>query len=149
MSVGHVLLVPVQFSSTSQGPAAPRHVPPALPVGSWQGLLPPSPSSALPGFPSSVQAVPAGSFASAGHVAVDPVQFSAGSHSPPDGRQTVVAGLKASAGHVLLVPVQSSSRSQSPAEARQTVPAFPAGCWQKSLVPLQVSVVHGLPSSVH
>jgi len=103
----------------------------------------------LHGLPSSVHAVPAGSFASAGHVALDPVQFSAGSHSPPDGRQVVVAGLKASFGHVLLVPLQSSSRSQSPAEARQTVPAFPAGCWQKSLVPLQVSVVHGLPSSVH
>ena len=91
----------------------------------------------------------AGSLASPGHAALDPVQFSAGSHSPADERQVKVDGLKASFGQVLLDPVQSSSRSQSPADARQTVPAFPAGCWQKSLVPLQVSVVHGLPSSVH
>src|SRR5207253_1276251 len=28
-------------------------------------------------------------------------------------------------------------------------PAFPAGCWQRALLPLQVSVVHTLPSSVH
>src|SRR5439155_510134 len=77
-----------------------------------------------------------------------PVQFSAGSHSPPDGRHVVVAGLKASFGPVLLDPVQTPSRSQSPAEARQTVPALPAGCWQASLVPLPVPVVQTLPSSV-
>src|SRR5205814_4417995 len=119
LSVGHVALDPVQLSATSQSPAEGRQV------------------------------VAEGLKLSDGQLGPDPVQFSAGSHSPPDGRQTVVAGLNASAGHVLLDPVQSSSRSQSPAEARQTVPAFPAGCWQKSLVPLQVSVVHGLPSSVH
>ena len=147
-SAGQVVLVPVQFSSTSQTPVAARQTVPAFPAGCWQASFVPSHSSALHGFPSSVQAVPAGSFASAGHVALDPVQFSAGSHSPPDGRQTAVAGLKASLGHVLLDPVHSSSRSQSPAEARQTVPAFPGACWQKSLVPLQVSLVHGLPSSV-
>ena len=29
------------------------------------------------------------------------------------------------------------------------VPAFPAACWQRLLLPLQVSVVQRLPSSVH
>src|SRR5207247_6557311 len=80
---------------------------------------------------------------------LDPGDVRAGCAAPPPGPPPVGAGSNTSVGHVLLDPVQSSSRSQSPAEARQTVPAFPAGCWQKSLVPLQVSVVHGLPSSVH
>src|SRR5205814_10597659 len=35
MSVGHVLLVPVQVSSTSQAPAAARHTVPALPAACW------------------------------------------------------------------------------------------------------------------
>src|SRR5438445_716974 len=55
----------------------------------------------------------------------------------------------ASDGQALLVPVQVSARSHSPAAARHSVPAWPAGCWQRLLLPLQVSVVHGLPSSVH
>src|SRR5206468_2155668 len=38
--------------------------------------------------------------------------------------------------------------SQAPAAARHTVPALPAACWQASLVPSHVSVVHALPSSV-
>src|SRR5207247_8479506 len=42
-----------------------------------------------------------------------------------------------------------SATSHSPAAARHSVPALPAGCWQVSLVPSQVSVVHALPSSVH
>src|SRR5207302_394888 len=112
-SFGHVVLVPVQISSTSQAPADPRQTVPALPAGCWQGSFVPSHSSVLHGFPSSVHAVPAGSFASAGQVALDPVQFSAGSHSPPDGRQVVVAGLKASAGPMPLAPGQRPSRSQS------------------------------------
>src|SRR5437879_7663154 len=57
--------------------------------------------------------------------------------------------MKASAGHAALVPSQVSATSQSPAAARHTVPALPAGCWQRALLPSQVSVVHGLPSSVH
>src|SRR5205814_9979079 len=44
---------------------------------------------------------------------------------------------------------QASATSQTPAAARHSVPALPAGCWQVSLVPSQVSVVHALPSSVH
>src|SRR5436309_1987810 len=147
-SAGQTVLVPVQFSSTSHAPAAGRQPAPALPAGCWQASFVPSHSSRLHGLPSLVHAVPAGSLASAGHVAVDPVQFSAGSHSPADARQSAEDGRKTSAGQVLLVPVQVSSRSQSPAAGRQTVPAFPAGCWQASFVPSHRSVVHGLPSSV-
>src|SRR3989475_10177960 len=64
-------------------------------------------------------------------------------------RQTTLAEAKPSAGHEVLVPVQVSATSHAPAAARHTVPALPAGCWQRALLPLQVSVVHGLPSSVH
>src|SRR5439155_219500 len=79
-----------------------------------------------------------------------PVQFSARSHSPAALRQVNVFGCTTSAGHVLLEPVHVSSGSQtSPEPVRQTVPALPGGCWQRLLEPLQVSVVHGLPSSVH
>src|SRR5207249_4029135 len=149
MSLGQVLLVPVQFSSTSQTPAAARQTAPALPAGCWQASLEPLHVSVVQGLPSSVHAVPDAVFASAGHAGPVPGQFSAGSHSPADARQTVLAGSIASRRPFVLDPVQSSSTSQTPAEARQTAPALPAGCWQKSLVPLQVSVVHGLPSSVH
>src|SRR5439155_837407 len=122
---------------------------PLLPAGCWQASLEPSHSSVLHGLPSSVQAVPAGLLASAGHVADDPVQCSAGSHSPAENRQVVVAGSNASAGHVVLVPVQFSSTSPPPARGRPAAPALPAGCWQASLEPSHVSVVQGLPSSVH
>src|SRR5206468_5270218 len=66
------------------------------------------------------------------------------------GRQTVLEGRKASAAQVVLVPLQVSAASQGPAAARHTVPAFPAGCVQRGLltVPLHVSVVQTLPSSV-
>src|SRR5436309_447105 len=145
---GHVLLLPVQFSSTSQSPAAGRHTAPALPAGCWQASLEPSHSSTVHGLVSLEHAVPAGLLASAGQVAVEPVQFSAGSHSPAEPRQTVVAGSKASAGQTVLVPVQLSSTSQSPAAGRQTAPALPAGCWQSALEPSHSSRLHGLPSSV-
>src|SRR2546425_141992 len=87
--------------------------------------------------------------ASAGHVAPEPVQFSAMSQASTAARHTVLEGWKASAGHAVFVPSQTSATSQSPAAARHGVPALPAACWQVSLVPSQVSVVHGLPSSVH
>ncbi len=45
-------------------------------------------------LPSSVQAVPAALTASAGHVALEPVQLSARSHSFAAARQTVVLGAK-------------------------------------------------------
>src|SRR5206468_2165530 len=148
-SAGHVVLVPVQFSSTSQGPAAARQTAPALPAGCWQSLLLPSHSSRLHGLPSSVHAVPAAVFVSAGQLALVPVQWSAGSHSPAEARHTVLDDLNASAGQTVVEPVQVSSTSQKPAAARQTAPAFPAGCWQSLLLPSHSSRLHGLPSSVH
>src|SRR5207247_1510886 len=42
---------------------------------------------------------------------------------------------------------QVSARSHSPVAARHTAPALPGACWQLVLVPSQVSVVHGSPSS--
>src|SRR5436309_3047866 len=88
--------------------------------------------------------------ASAGQVALVPVQFSAASHRSTAARQTVLDDRRASAGQVVLVPVQVSATSQGPAAARHTVPVFPAGCVQSGLltVPLPVSVVQTLPSSV-
>src|SRR5438034_7997314 len=64
--------------------------------------------------------------------------------------QAVPAALTASAGQVVLDPVQVSARSHSLTVARHTVPAWPAGCVQGGLLmlPLHVSVVQGLPSSV-
>src|SRR5207244_1027049 len=58
---------------------------------------------------------------SVGQVALDPVQFSATSHTPAEARHSVVAGLKSSTGQVALAPVQFSATSHTPAEARQTV----------------------------
>src|SRR5437667_437260 len=118
-SVGQAVLVPVQLSARSHSPAAARHT------------------------------VPAGLIASAGQVALDPVQLSAASHTSTAARQTVLDDRKASAGQVVLVPVQGSAASQCPAAARHTVPAFPAGCVQVALAPLQMSRVQALPSSVH
>jgi len=61
-------------------------------------------------------------FASAGHAALDPVQFSAVSQTPAAARQTVVEDAKPSAGHAPLVPVHVSATSQVPAEGRHVVP---------------------------
>jgi hypothetical protein len=148
-SGGQVVLVPVHVSVTSQTPAAARQTAPAFPAGCWQKLLDPSQTSVLHGLPSSVHAVPADFFASAGQATPVPVQFSARSHSPPAARQTVLDEAKPSGGQTLLVPVQVSATSQTPAEARQTAPALPAGCWQASLEPSHSSTVQGLPSEVH
>ena len=41
-SLGHVVLVPVQLSATSQSPAAGRQTTPAFPAGCWQVALLPS-----------------------------------------------------------------------------------------------------------
>jgi len=88
----------------------------------------PSQVSVVHGFPSSVHRVPFDFFASGGHGALVPVQFSVRSHSPPEARQTVVEDRKTSVGHALLVPLQTSATSQKPAEERHVVPALPAGC---------------------
>src|SRR5213078_2387852 len=63
------------------------------------------------GVPRRVLARVARAFASTGQLAADPVQFSAGSHSPAENRHVVVAGSKASFGQTVLVPVQLSATS--------------------------------------
>jgi hypothetical protein len=135
-SAGQLVLVPVHVSATSHTPATARQIAPALPAGCWQSSFVPSHSSVLHGLPSSMQLVPAGLFASVGQVAALPGQPSARSHSPAEPRHSVVVGSKASAGQLVLVPVHVSATSHTPATARQIAPALPAGCWQKSLVPL-------------
>src|SRR6185436_18464052 len=54
-----------------------------------------------------------------------------------------------SVGQVADEPVHVSARSHSPAAIRHGVPMFPAGCWQATFVPSQISRVQTLPSSVH
>src|SRR5438094_232013 len=114
------------------------------PVGCWQVLWMPSHWSKVQVLVSAVQAVPARMTASAGQVVLVPVQVLPSSvHADP-------AALAASAGQVVLAPVQVSARSHSLTVARHVVPAWPAGCVQRGLLvlPLHVSVVQGLPSSV-
>src|SRR5919197_4328768 len=95
-----------------------------------------------------MHAVPLTFFASAGQVALLPVQFSATSHSPAAARHRVLAGWKASAGHASLVPSQVSATSQTPAEGRQTVPAGSlALAGQVGLVPVQVSSTSHAPAA--
>src|SRR5439155_822769 len=119
-SAGQVVLVPVQVATGSDTVTAARHTVPAWPAGCVQGGVPTLPLqvSVVQGLPSSVQADP--------------------------------AALTALAGQVVLDPVQVSARSHSLTVARHTVPAWPAGCVQRGLLvlPLQVSVVQTLPSSV-
>src|SRR5207244_8571211 len=83
-SLGHVLLLPVHVSATSQPPdVAARQTVPELP-GLWtQSGLPTVPlqRSVVQTLPSSVQAVPDAFTVSFGHVALEPVQSSAMSHS--------------------------------------------------------------------
>jgi hypothetical protein len=99
-------------------------------------------------LPSSVQAVPFPFTASAGHVALEPVQLSARSQSPAVGRHTVVADLKLSAGQLLLDPSQLSARSQAPAAARHWVPAGTfASLGQAAVEPLHVSAASQLPAA--
>jgi hypothetical protein len=86
-------------------------------------------------FPSSAHEVPLGRFASAEQLGPVPGQKSSASHSPAALRQIAVTGSKPSAGHVVLVPSHDSATSQTPATPRQRAPAFPAGCWQSSLLP--------------
>jgi len=130
-----VLLVPVHVSSASHTPTAARQTAPALPAGCWQASLLPSHSSAVHGLPSLVHAVPAGLFASEGQFGPVPVQFSAGSQSPAEARHSVKADRNPSDGQVVLEPVQVSTSSHEPAAGRHTAPAFPAECWQASLLP--------------
>src|SRR6185503_884212 len=86
-----------------------------------------------------VSASLSGSPVSAGHAALDPVQFSARSHVEAEGRQTVLAGSSASGGHALPTPSQLSATSQMPADERQTAVLF-ASAGQLFPIPSQVSV---------
>ncbi len=127
-SAGQAALDPVQFSATSQMPAALRQL---VVLGAkafaGQALLTPSQVSATSQMP----AVPrhcAVLLPSAGQAALDPVQFSATSQTPAALRQLVVLGEKLLPGQVALAPVQNSAGSQMPAEPRHWV-AFDAN-WQ-------------------
>src|SRR5947208_13531821 len=112
--------MPVHVSARLHSPVAPRHT------------------------------VPLDATTSAGQLLLVPSQVSLGSHISPDpARQTKVLGRTPSGGQVALLPVHVSATSHTSAAARHTVPALPGACWQRLLLPLQVSVVHGLPSSVH
>src|SRR5439155_634801 len=59
VSLGQVLLVPVQLSATSHSPAAARHTAPAFPAGCVHVALEPLHTSVVHALPSSVQLVPA------------------------------------------------------------------------------------------
>jgi hypothetical protein len=70
-----------------------------------------------------------------GHVAVEPVQFSATSQLLTAPRQTVDAAANAFAGQAAEEPVHCSATSQSPADARQTVEGLrnkhcPSSSWR-------------------
>src|SRR6266436_544501 len=118
VSVGQVVLVPVQVSATSHSPAAARHTAPAFPAGCVHVALVPLHTSVLQGFPSSVQIVPLAFKMSVGQAVVTPSQVSARSHSPAAARHTVPA-FPAACVHAGAPPV-----------------------------PLHTSVLHTLPSSV-
>src|SRR5207253_3114330 len=148
---GHAALDPVQFSAASHTPADERHtVLDGLKASAGHVALDPVQFSATSHVPADARQTVLDDWkASAGHAALDPVQFSAASHVPAEVRHTVLEGLKASAGQTVLEPVQLSSTSHTPAAARHTAPAFPAGCWQSSLLPSHSSRLHGLLSAVH
>ena len=77
--------------------------------------------SEVQGLESDVHDTPFALIMSAGHAALDPVQFSATSHGPAAARQTVDDDAKPFAGQLGPVPVQFSAGSHGPADARQTV----------------------------
>src|SRR5512147_2055490 len=70
----------------------------------------------------SAQLVPSGWTASVGQLALLPVQFSATSQVPVEGRHGVLEGANPSAGQAVDTPSHCSATSQMPAEARHSVP---------------------------
>jgi hypothetical protein len=122
-SAGQVLLEPEQLSARSHGPVEGRHVVVADEKPSTQCPAPSQESvpSQTPPFEVPVQVVVAGSKPSAGQLPSEPVQLSATSHGPVEGRQVVVTGWKSSIGQTLLEPVQRSSLSHGPDAGRHTV----------------------------
>src|SRR5438034_847385 len=120
-----VVLVPLHWSRV-QGLPSSVQVAPALPAGCWQVGEPTVPlhTSVVQGLPSSVQTVPADFTASAGHVALEPVQVSARSHSFTALRQTFELGWKV---QLFLqqeepLPFIALPRSQSSPESRTPLP---------------------------
>src|SRR5205823_1816124 len=84
---GQVVLVPLHWSRV-QGLPSSAQAAPVLPTGCWQVLLVPSHWSRVQGLLSELQAVPLAFLTSVvGQVALEPVQFSARSHSPAAARQ--------------------------------------------------------------
>src|SRR6266403_3823075 len=84
--------------------------------------------------------------ASAGHVAPEPVQFSAMSQASTAARHTVLWSLKASAGQSLETPSQLSATSQSPAAGRQTSVLF-TSAGQVADAPSQLSARSHAPAA--
>src|SRR5207247_8821284 len=151
-SAGQVVLVPVQVSEASRGPAATRRTVPALPAGCVHAGAPAVPlhTSEVQTLPSSVQAVPAGWTASGGQLTLVPVQVSARSHSLTAARHTVPEDANPSAGQVLLEPVQVAATAQASAAARHCVPAamnVQSVLQQSPLVPLLAPSSHCSPLS--
>jgi hypothetical protein len=132
----HVRFTSLHMSSLQALLSSQVGVPPVqLPPWHCWLLVQNSPSS---------HAVPFGWKASAGHDALEPVQFSATSHGPFAGRHRVPLCLSALGGHV--VPEQNAGSSQGPAASRHTV-LFPAGSWTHPSVVSHLAVVHTFPSS--
>src|SRR2546426_1036684 len=103
VSVGQVVLVPVQVSATSHSPAAARHTAPALPAACGHNAFAPSHWSSVQAFVSAVHAVPLAFNVSAGQTGLVPVQGSATSHSPAATRQ-IAPAFPAGCWHVTFVP---------------------------------------------
>ena len=93
-SAGQEPVVPEQLSATSHGPVDGRQIVVAVrnPSTHRPEPLQESVPSQGPPFEVPVQAVVAGWKPFAGQSTVEPVQLSATSHGPADGRQIVVAG---------------------------------------------------------
>src|SRR5438876_986814 len=147
VSVGQLVLVPVQRSAMSHAPATARHTVPAFPAGCVRVALVPLHTSMVHTLPSSVQVVPLALKTSVGQAVLAPVQVSAKSHSAAAARQTVPAALRTSAGQLALVPVQFSTASHTSTAGRQTVlDDRKTSAGQLALVPVQVSAASHTPA---
>jgi hypothetical protein len=138
------LHAPAVQTSALQTLLSAVHAEPSVLGGCWQAALEPSHSSLVHSFASSVQLVAFGFLVST-HAVEAPSQVSAMSHSPAAARQGAPA-LPAGCEHE---PALSHSSSVHGLVSEvQGVPAALGGCWHESRVPLHVSVVQMLPSSV-
>src|SRR5262245_58390923 len=103
-SAGQAAPDPVQFSVTSQTPAAARQtVLEASKPSAAQASFTPSQVSTTSQMPAEARQT-AVLFASAGHATLEPSQFSVRSHTPADGRQTTNAPETLSVGHASFTP---------------------------------------------